>query len=191
MSHGAAGFAYALASLAAATGREEFARVASECIAFEDSSYDAAHNNWPDLRGAGHASWPCRWCHGAPGIGLARIATIKRARLDNKLLATDIGNALEGVERGWLADVDTLCCGALGSIEFFYEAGRVLGQNDLCELASRRLIFILNAARSTGDYRWNSGKRQFNLGLFRGLAGVAYTALRLADGSLPNILIWE
>jgi type 2 lantibiotic biosynthesis protein LanM len=190
MSHGAAGFAYALASLAAATGREEFARAASECIAFENSSYDAAHKNWPDLRG-GHASWPCRWCHGAPGIGLARIATIKRGRLDNKLLATDIGNALEGVERGWRGDVDTLCCGALGSIEFFYEAGKALGRNDLCELASHRLMIILDAARSTGDYRWNSGKRQFNLGLFRGLAGVAYTALRLTDGSLPNILIWD
>jgi lantibiotic modifying enzyme len=176
--------------LAAATGREEFARAASECIAFENSSYDAAHKNWPDLRG-GHASWPCRWCHGAPGIGLARIATIKRGRLDNKLLATDIGNALEGVERGWRGDVDTLCCGALGSVEFFYEAGKALGRKDLCELASHRLMIILDAARSTGDYRWNSGKRQFNLGLFRGLAGVAYTALRLADGSLPNILIWD
>jgi lantibiotic modifying enzyme len=52
-------------------------------------------------------------------------------------------------------------------------------------------MIILDAARSTGDYRWNSGKRQFNLGLFRGLAGVAYTALRLTDGSLPNILIWD
>ena len=36
MSHGAAGFAYALASLASATGREEFAAAAKECIAFED-----------------------------------------------------------------------------------------------------------------------------------------------------------
>ena len=42
MSHGAAGFAYALASLAAATGREDFAAAAAECIAFEDSSFDAA-----------------------------------------------------------------------------------------------------------------------------------------------------
>ena len=50
MSHGAAGFAYALASLSAATRREDFARAASECIAFENSSYDAERNNWPDLR---------------------------------------------------------------------------------------------------------------------------------------------
>ena len=37
MSHGAAGFAYALASLAKATGREDFALAAEECVAFEDS----------------------------------------------------------------------------------------------------------------------------------------------------------
>jgi lantibiotic modifying enzyme len=59
MSHGAAGFAYALASLAVATEREEFARAASECIAFEDSSYDAQHNNWPDLRIEGEPAWAC------------------------------------------------------------------------------------------------------------------------------------
>ena len=55
MSHGAAGFAYALASLAAATGRQEFADAASECIAFENSSYDAEHTNWPDFREGGAA----------------------------------------------------------------------------------------------------------------------------------------
>jgi lantibiotic modifying enzyme len=29
------------------------------------------------------------------------------------------------------------------------------------------------------------------MGLFRGLSGVGYTALRQADRSLPNVLIWE
>jgi lantibiotic modifying enzyme len=45
MSHGAAGFAYALASLAAVTSRQDFANAAAECIAFENSSYDAEHTN--------------------------------------------------------------------------------------------------------------------------------------------------
>jgi type 2 lantibiotic biosynthesis protein LanM len=191
MSHGAAGFAYALASLSAATGRDEFAKAASECIAFENLSYDAERSNWPDLRGDGEPGWPCQWCHGAPGIGLARIAMTKRGGLDSKLLATDIRNALVGVERGWPGPLDTLCCGALGSIEFFCEAGSALGRSDLRELASRRLMNLLEAATSTGDYRWNSGNRQFNLGLFRGLAGVGYTSLRQVDGSLPNVIIWE
>ena len=103
----------------------------------------------------------------------------------------DIRNALVGVERNWPSQVDTLCCGTLGSIEFFCEAGRTLGRSDLRELASRRLMTLLEAATSTGDYRWNSGNRQFNLGLFRGLAGVGYTLLRQVDNSLPNVIMWE
>jgi type 2 lantibiotic biosynthesis protein LanM len=191
MSHGAAGYAYALASLAAATGRDEIAKAASQCIAFENASYDAQHNNWPDFRGDEGLLWPCQWCHGAPGIGIARAAMAKRSRLDTKLLAADVGNAIAGVEHGWPGHVDTLCCGSLGSIEFFCEAADALGRGDLRELASRRMAAIIENAAATGDYHWNLGKRQFNLGLFRGLAGVGYTCLRQADRSLPNVLAWE
>jgi class II lanthipeptide synthase len=191
MSHGAAGFAYALAALAAASGRADFAEAASECIAFEDESYDAQRHNWPDLRGQGAPAWPCQWCHGAPGIGLSRIAAGRRGGLDAKLLAADVGNALAGTERGWPGQVDTLCCGTLGSIEFFCEAADALGRSDLGEMAARRLARLLEAARAAGDFRWNSGSRRFNLGLFRGLAGVGYTALRRVDAKLPNVLIWE
>jgi type 2 lantibiotic biosynthesis protein LanM len=191
MSHGAAGFAYALALLASASGRENFAQAASECIAFENSTYDAGHHNWPDLRGDGQPSWPCQWCHGATGIGLARIAMAKRGGMDPNTLANDIQNAVEGATKGWPSGVDTLCCGTLGSIEFFCEASSVLGRKDLGEIAARRLMSVLERAASSGDYRWNSGKRNFNLGLFRGLAGVGYTSLRQADNSLPNVIIWD
>jgi lantibiotic modifying enzyme len=115
----------------------------------------------------------------------------RRGALDSELLATDIGNALAGVERGWPGPIDTLCCGTLGSIEFFCEAGDALARDDLRELASRRLMTVLDSAAHAGDYRWNTGKRQFNLGFFRGLAGIGYTVLRQVDGSLPNVLIWE
>ena len=200
MSHGAAGFAYALSSLAAATGREDFAAAASECIAYEDSTYDDTHHNWPDLRGANAPTWPCQWCHGAPGIGLARLGMQrfggKAATLAAESLATDIRNAAIGVERASSGAVDTLCCGALGRIEFICEAAGALDRGDLRELAVRRLLAVLRQAATAGDYRWNSGKRQFNLGLFRGLSGVGYTLLRQAlalddDSSLPNVLIWE
>ena len=107
------------------------------------------------------------------------------------MLAADIGNAVEGVTRGWPGVVDTLCCGTLGSVEFLCEAGDALGRGDLSALAAQQLMAVLQNAAVAGDYRWNGGKRQFNVGLFRGLAGVGYTALRQADRSLPNVLIWE
>jgi lantibiotic modifying enzyme len=53
------------------------------------------------------------------------------------------------------------------------------------------LAAVVQAAASGGDYRWNSGKQRFNLGLFRGLAGVGYTLLRQRDAALPNVLIWD
>jgi type 2 lantibiotic biosynthesis protein LanM len=197
MSHGASGFAYALASLAAASGREQFADAAAECIAFEDQTYDPARHNWPDLRVAGQAAWPCQWCHGAPGIGLARLATGRRigrnaalgAKLGGARAATDIANAVESVKQAWPGQLDTLCCGTLGGIEFLCEAADRAGAFN--DLAARRLAAVLANAAANGDYRWNSGKRQFNLGLFRGLAGVGYTALRRIDRSLPNVLVWE
>ena len=197
MSHGAAGFAYALASLAAASGREQFADAAAECITFEDQTYDPARHNWPDLRVAGQPAWPCQWCHGAPGIGLARLATGRRigrnatlgAKLGDTRVATDIDNAVESVKQAWPGQLDTLCCGTLGGIEFLCEAADRTGAFN--DLAARRLAAVLANAAANGDYRWNSGKRQFNLGLFRGLAGVGYTVLRRIDRSLPNVLVWE
>lgn len=190
MSHGAAGFAYALAALAAASGRDDFEQAAAECLAFENASYDAKRHNWPDLRGA-EPHWPCQWCHGATGIGLARLATARHGAGSIAAVAADIDHALEGVAHGTPMPVDTLCCGTLGSIEFFCEAATGLQRDELRDRARSRLATVVAKATATGDYRWNSGKRQFNLGLFRGLAGVGYTLLRQSGAALPNVLIWE
>jgi type 2 lantibiotic biosynthesis protein LanM len=191
MSHGAAGFAYALASLAGATGRGDFQEAASECIAFENATYDTSRHNWPDLRHTGEPGWACRWCHGAPGIGLARAALLRQGGMDATALKADVRNALSGVDQAWPAELDTLCCGTLGNVEFLCEASEALGRPDIREAAASRLAAVVQAASSAGDYRWNSGKRRFNLGLFRGLAGVGYTLLRQRDNTLPNVLIWE
>jgi type 2 lantibiotic biosynthesis protein LanM len=191
MSHGAAGFAYALASLSAATGREDFAAAAHECVDFENSSFSPQRGNWPDLRVEGGEAWPCQWCHGAPGIGLGRIGMARLPKIRGAVLEADVQGAVEGTRAAWPSSLDTLCCGTLGSVEFLCEAGDLLGRHDLQELAKRELASVLQYAADKGDYRWNSGERRFNLGLFRGMAGVGYTALRQVDPSLPNVLIFE
>jgi len=191
MSHGAAGFAYSLASLSSATGNAGYARQAMECVAFENSTFDAAHRGWADLRGIADSAWPCKWCYGSAGIGLARIAMTKHAGEPLELRARDISRALDGVQDAWPATTDTLCCGTLGSIEFLAEAGDVLDRGELRDLAVARLLTIVETRGAAGDYRWSGGTSQFNLGLFRGIAGVGYTLLRAAAPSLPNVLVWE
>jgi type 2 lantibiotic biosynthesis protein LanM len=190
MSHGAAGFAYALTSLAVVAGREEFVDAARECVEFERCNYDAEQGDWADFR-VEEPHWRSQWCHGAVGIGLARLGMTRRDAAGQGELADDIGKALAGATRGWPGHVDTLCCGSLGSVELFREAGKVLGRRDLREISSERLSAVLGHKMSTGDFRWSGGARQFNVGLFRGLAGIGYTCLREIDDSLPNVLIWE
>ncbi|OBG36020.1 type 2 lanthipeptide synthetase LanM family protein [Mycobacterium sp. E3198] len=187
MSHGAAGYAYALASLASATGCDEFTSAATECVTFENASFDADRGTWPDLRGG-----QTKWCHGAQGIGLARAAMTRHPVAPGGVVHADVENAVAATEHEWPDATDALCCGTLGSIEFLWEAGGVLGRDDLRELASRRLLSVIETARSRGDYRWTGGTTgRFNLGLFRGVAGVGYTVLRRLEPSLPNVLIWE
>lgn len=194
MSHGAAGFAYALTSLATASSRQEFAIAADECIAFENLSFSGSRANWPDFGRDGDElddSWPCQWCHGAGGIGLGRIGMSRLVPSRASEYRTDVEHAVRGVLRAWPYPIDTLCCGSLGNIELLNEAGKALSQPELRQEAARRLAAITADAETRGDFLWSVGDRRFSLGLFRGLAGVGYTLLRQADPTFPNVLLWE
>lgn len=190
-SHGAAGFAYALSSLAKVSGREEFEVAAQECVAYEDSCYNKEALNWPDLRTTDATVFPSQWCHGAVGIGLARAASIRGGKYNVETIVSDINHAVQNTVANWPQHVDTLCCGTLGSIEFLGEAGALLNQPALGHLSDQRLAQIIANRHEQGDYAWNAEGTAFNLGLFRGLSGVGYTILRKLDSRLPNVLLWD
>lgn len=200
MSHGAAGMAYALSSLAQVVERDDFASLASRLIMFENSSFSPTQSNWPDLRRHDSPEWICRWCHGAVGIGLSRVGMQKRLRATKgpgglsplaKELLSDVRASVEGAQSKWPASTDTLCCGSLGAIELLREASQLLARPDLEAVASHQLNAIFSTASTTGDFCWNAGPSRFNPGLFRGLAGLGYTCLREVDRTLPNVLILE
>ncbi|NOT50831.1 MAG: hypothetical protein HOP10_06105 [Chitinophagaceae bacterium] len=77
--HGASGIAAALAELYAVSKEERFLSAAKEAFRYEDSFFNQHKQNWPDFRfthpGANEAEQICSlaWCHGAPGIGMARL----------------------------------------------------------------------------------------------------------------------
>jgi type 2 lantibiotic biosynthesis protein LanM len=191
-SHGAAGFAYALSALAASSDRADFAQAAQECFAYEDSCYDKTIFNWPDLRGAADGVTSLsQWCHGAVGIGLARIASSKSDKTKAGARVDDINHAVHHTTKNWPQRVDTLCCGTLGTIEFLAEAGEFLKQPTLSRLSDQRLAQIIANSNEQDGYVWNAGGTAFNLGLFRGLSGLGYTILRKLDRRLPNVLLWE
>ncbi|RPI60166.1 MAG: type 2 lantipeptide synthetase LanM, partial [Planctomycetaceae bacterium] len=131
-SHGAAGGAYALLRLAHASKRAEFRAAAEDALEYENALFDAAHNNWPDLRdNLDHTpadltqpKFMNGWCHGAAGIGMGRLGNL--AWMDTPTTRRDIDAALTAT-RKTLAQAelmtDHMCCGNLGRIELFATAG--------------------------------------------------------------------
>lgn len=131
-SHGAAGVGHALLELAAATGEERFHEAAWRTFAYERRWFDATTGNWADLRNVSCRTKPgspglptmIAWCHGAPGIALARLRAWEltgddEARSEARVALRRTGNAVaQAMGQG---DGDcTLCHGLLGNAEVLH-----------------------------------------------------------------------
>ncbi|GHO85588.1 type 2 lanthipeptide synthetase LanM family protein [Dictyobacter formicarum] len=191
-SHGAAGIAYALLRLYAVTQQTHFLAAASEGIGYESSLFVPEANNWPDLRQEPQPSFMTTWCHGAPGIGLARIGGLPM--LDTSQIRTDIELALQTTRRLGLQSLDYLCCGNVGRVEVLLAAADRLSRPELAEDARCQVGQIVTQARQTGAFLLHPllPKQIYCPGFFTGTAGIGYELLRVAYPTvLPSVLLWE
>jgi len=191
-SHGAAGIAYALLCLYQVTSETAFLEAAQEAIAYERSVFIPEVGNWPDFRESFTKECPtcmCSWCHGAPGIGLARVAGLDI--LDTPEIRQDIEAAISTTKQHGFREMDHLCCGNLGRAEFLFTAGRKLSQPQLIETAMEQAAQVVARAKQKGGFAYGS-ILTFHPGFFQGAAGIGYELLRLAyPDQLPSVLLWE
>ncbi len=129
------------------------------------------------------------------GIGLARVGGL--AVFDTAEVRQDIEVALRTTE-SWLTErrteVDQLCCGKAGQLEFVVTAGQRLRRPELLQAARRYTGLVLAESRSKGSYTTELGLHPsiYVPGLFRGEAGIGYMFLRLLDPDvLPSLLLFE
>jgi type 2 lantibiotic biosynthesis protein LanM len=191
-SHGAAGIAYALLRLHALTGDPDLLDAAREAIAYERSVFSAEAGNWPDFRADDGPTFPSQWCHGASGIGLARLGGLPA--LDTDEIRQDIAVAVETTCQLGLRSMDSLCCGNLGRVDILLAAAQRLARPDLQELASRRTAAVVDGAEQTGAYLLHPllPRSAYDPSFFQGTAGIGYALLRLAcPDVLPCVLLWE
>jgi len=100
LAHGAAGFGYGFLELYSVTGDPKFRYAAEQAYLYEESLFDSAVGNWPDVRNASRSillskpdgrsalraalrggerlpyaacTFMTAWCHGSAGIGLSRV----------------------------------------------------------------------------------------------------------------------
>lgn len=190
-SHGASGFVLSLASLGYFTKRSDFIDIAQAILKYETYKYDNERCNWPYIGDNNKAKWLTQWCHGAIGIGMARIALKKYFYFDAHELDKDIERAAVAAVNSWPYNTDGLCCGSSGNIIFLKEAGSLLLNENLVYLADRRLLGIIGSRQVNGGYKFGGLPERYNPGLFRGISGIGYTVLRKIDPSLPNILAFD
>lgn len=195
-SHGAAGIAYALLRLYAITKEPVFREAAEEAISYERSVFFPEAGNWPDFRPRGSRDGRPRfmtsWCHGAPGIALARLGSL--AILHTAEIQQEIEIALKTTQQFDLHGIDHLCCGNFGRIEVLLAAARQLSRIELLETAQKQAAWVVARAEKVASFYLLPGfyRNIYMPSFFQGTAGVGYELLRLAyPDLLPSVLLWQ
>jgi class II lanthipeptide synthase len=204
LAHGASGMGIALIEIGVRCQRQHWIDGGLAAFRHEDQLYDVTGGNWPDLRDFGtrrdkmagpkRSRFMVAWCHGAAGIGLARLRAFR-------LLPGRRGELLMGVQRAINATTAHLrsmpayadaspCHGRAGLAETLLYATDVLAdvqyKDDIVQMW-RSLV-----QNRAGDPRWPcaAAAGENHPSLMLGQAGVGYALLRAIRPCLvPSILI--
>lgn len=198
-SHGTAGIALSLLKLAACSGEVRFRSAALSALEYDRSLFVPSLSNWADLRvfpsqrsetdqdGKSAPGSMVAWCHGAAGIGLARLAALDQ--LDDERARQDIGSALRATTEYGFEMNHSLCHGALGNIELLLTAARLLGRPEHHQAVDRATAQLAASIEANGPV---SGvpRSVETPGFMTGLAGIGYGLLRLAEPDrVPAVLV--
>jgi type 2 lantibiotic biosynthesis protein LanM len=198
--HGNAGIAFCLLQLFAVSGEERFRQAALEAIAYERSLFSVEKRNWPDLRPSSVSQskssaeatpedlpYMVAWCHGAPGIGLARLGSL--SVLHDAAVDAEIDAALHTTIRRGFGMNHSLCHGDMGNLDILLTATQRLANTRYKEVLQRVVPMLLDSVETQS---WISGVPQGveTPGLMVGLAGMGYALLRLAEPErMPSVLL--
>jgi type 2 lantibiotic biosynthesis protein LanM len=190
LSHGAAGFAWALLELAALTGEERFRQAARGALGFERNTFREEVGDWIDLRFAERGGESMvAWCNGAPGLGLSRLRMMRL--LDDPALRTEVEAALAVTLARGFGHNHSLCHGDLGNLELLLQAGLHLDAETWLPRARRWSAGILASLKRRG---WVCGVPTGleTPGLMTGITGIGYGLLRAAEPRrVPSVLLLE
>ena len=196
LAHGASGGALAMVRLWRRTGDDVFLESARRALEFENTLFDPFFKNWPlrqreDDGRIVQSMNMAAWCHGAPGIALARscVRDVLPIAEAEGALETAVETTL-AVDPG--AGPDHLCCGTLGRVDVLLTVGAELERPVLRLEAESRAAMVIRWAAGRGSYRLGTGRGPARPGFFRGLAGIGYQMLRLRrPDDVPSVLAFH
>ncbi|PID77289.1 MAG: hypothetical protein CSB24_02315 [Deltaproteobacteria bacterium] len=174
-SHGASGVIYALARLNALRPLPGADEAVAAGLAFERSLFDAEEQNWWDDEN--RVLIGSTWCHGAPGIGLARSGLLEF--YPDREIESEMERAMTVCRQYDIRVNDHLCCGNLGVADCLLTAGMRASRRDWIDHARRIAAMVPERAEERGEFSFSAGKASvYPLTFFQGYPGMAYQLLR-------------
>jgi lantibiotic biosynthesis protein len=199
--HGASGFGYALARFGCLFSDSKYLEMALDAFRYEDGFYNEAEANWPDFRELKRATRPANsgpvymnaWCHGAPGIALARLlsyyASGNEAFLDlvDAAFASTQHNDHLQIARG--NENYSLCHGIFGNDAILLLGDRLMGRDLYTEDCKFSALRAINYYAMAGR-EWPCGLQSpcETPGLMLGTSGIGYHLLSLLHDEVPPVL---
>ncbi|WP_269631067.1 type 2 lanthipeptide synthetase LanM family protein [Pelomonas sp. BJYL3] len=183
--HGSCGIGWALLKLHEACGEPRFLQGAQEALAFEESLFDEADQNWRDLRHLDGVNCSTAWCHGAVGNGLGYLdftALIGEDRVRERVHQAAGATFRQGM--GWN---HCACHGDASALELLQEAAdRGLAPPGVSRDAE--LARLLASLEQHGS-RCGITNDVFSPSLMTGPGGIAYQLLRAhPQARLPSFV---
>ncbi len=201
--HGTSGVILALIDAAIALQEPAYLETAQQALAYEDSWFSEQQKTWLDPR-AEHKTDDDEygsvyaWCHGAPGIGLAKVTAARRleaSSLNNEVLLNSLKTGARCAAEATLAHgfggSHTLCHGDLGNLEVVMAVADYLQDRTMQQQAQQMSIRVLEGIQHN-SYRCGGAAGRELLSLMLGLAGIGYGLLRLhSPDQVPSVLLLE
>lgn len=171
MSHGNSGFIFAYASLLEYTREQKYAEIIDQLLMYENSLYSEQYGNWRDKRYPEQEVYSNAWCHGAPGILLARLKLLELPEYEkNPAVHADIARASVALFLRSERDGLCLCHGMAGNYRIMKEYEKRCGLNEeqkrVMERMKERIVDCVL------DWDVMLPQEKYVPGLMTGLAGI-------------------
>lgn len=188
MSHGCSGFLAAYARLFQITGREKYREIMKALQKYENQFFSSETGNWIDLRGVekpeeSGVHSQNTWCHGAPGILLARMRMTELAPFrDDRETWEDIRRGAAALKNGEPPRKLCLCHGKCGNWLILREYCRRFPKD-------REAKAVLE--RQAGEIVWDLKEKKslwlaelVSPGLMTGCAGIGMGLLKMLEDKI-------
>ncbi|WP_274422770.1 lanthionine synthetase LanC family protein [Blautia sp. XA-2221] len=175
MAHGNSGFLMLYAALYQITGNKEYLKKINLLCEYENSLYSEEKENWLDLRAPENEKKVMNaWCHGAPGVLLARLQIEKIKEYQG--IEEDVKRASYSLFYGKEDGKICICHGLAGRLLIMKKYLEQHKQSEFREIYNQKVQELILMLEQKDDLNVSETR---NPAFMNGISGVVYALLKI------------